>query len=347
MSCADPDALSDVEVLLAMMRPLQLEVRHLDLNDSRITAVTTRTVDQRSDQIQEKLIVKLAQTYGRGSTHSWQHVLDRPKRVDETQELWVDPVTSRRLDHGTSDEVVGSDKPESLLHDVARPMASEDRFQRPLCGAGLVGLELVEGKLDLPSVVVLQGQVHSGDLAAQQRGDEANGLEASHVVVDDAYQHADSLVNARSPHWSLDFLGQGSRSEGFNPGEVVRGLLAHTPDRAELDEGRHAGEKVASLCPQHAKEPRRVEASIQEDESSVREVSQQRERHRTLRCLPSTEDDVTESVGVNILKGDHLELRKRRATSRRLHTAEDLPVLLGVGHRELSAVERIDAEAVE
>lgn len=69
-SCANPNLRSEVDKLLAVMQSLEFEVAHLDLNDPRVPARLSGTVNLGLSDIQEQLIVQTNEIGNECSLHS-------------------------------------------------------------------------------------------------------------------------------------------------------------------------------------------------------------------------------------------------------------------------------------
>ena len=90
-----------------------------------------------------------------------------PQCGDEADPVRIVPGVGRGLGHQRADREVAAQVSPDLLECQVRRLAAQNGP-----GAALVGLELVEGRLDLPALGVGRGQIGGTDLARIDDGRE-------------------------------------------------------------------------------------------------------------------------------------------------------------------------------
>src|SRR5450759_5073241 len=113
-----------------------------------------------------------------------------PQRGDEADPVRVVPAVVGCLDHEGADREVAAQVSPDLLADQVGGLRAQHR-----AWSALVGLELVEGQLDLPPLGVGRGEVDSADLGrVQHRGEQpvAGGVLAPVVdyTIDDGRENS-------------------------------------------------------------------------------------------------------------------------------------------------------------
>ena len=97
------------------------------------------------------------------------HLSDDDQRGGEAQPARWQLDRSRRIRHDGPDHVVGHQKPVGFLDDAHGALGAQG-----LLGRALVGLDLIDGELELPTGVVGDDDLPSGgEIRVQQRGDQA------------------------------------------------------------------------------------------------------------------------------------------------------------------------------
>ena len=225
-------------------------------------------------------------------------------------------------------------EPVELLQDQVRGAGAEDDG-----GAALVGLDLVEGELYFPALVIGGGQVGGrGVLVAEDAGDEGDDLAAAagDVVVDDADGHAGQVGEGAGAGGELvrlvlrlgDVAAVGAVGQPFQDGQVDLGLDAD----AEVRPG--GGDRGDHLVA--------VEAAVRGDEHAGLQVPRlggQGPGERDLAGTGGARFRGGDGAGAALGQRHDQDPRERRRPVLAAAAAEVLRVGGGVGDVQLEAVD--------